>query len=118
MTNKEAMKLSIEVWDWLIDHPGEYKDKAPGMIEDGSIHSCYLCDICMMNCKRCVMSKEWWGADGKLKVVCCESDTAYRRWEDAVVYTYFNYGKITDYDISFFAAVVTENLKEVYNDME
>jgi len=74
MTKQEVKELSLEVWEYLKNHPGiDSKLDLPNKIFDKIktlIHGCPLCDYFEMCCCDCPL-------------VDCEENSSYYNWRHA-----------------------------------
>ena len=45
LTKKEAIRITIELWEWCVNNPGKGKDKWPGWEEYGDMYlTCPFCE--------------------------------------------------------------------------
>ena len=45
LTKKKALLIAIELWEWIVDNPGEEKDTWPGWAGYGTmLFACPLCE--------------------------------------------------------------------------
>lgn len=83
LTRKKAIKLSIELWEWMAEKEERYKDDWPKWKEFGGMeNNCPLCEYVghegtKMNCPKCPLG---WGMYG-----CEEADhSMYREWKESI----------------------------------
>lgn len=78
LTEKKALKLSIEMWAWLNKHPLSTKFEWPKYKRYET--DCFMCSYCVdadknWTCKSCCL---------KSKSLCCGGwGKAYAQWDDA-----------------------------------
>ena len=81
LTKKKALEIAIELWGWIVDNPGKFKNAWPGWEKHGEMRcDCPLCeyaDLAHSGCKRCPLK---WGEYG------CEENpiSQYMKWHDAM----------------------------------
>lgn len=89
-TKIQALKDSIELWEWLADNPGESKTNFYGSFNIAEMKS--YCPICEENetsmCNGCLMVNRWPLAEGdELVDECCresegEVESAFVQWDE------------------------------------
>lgn len=103
-TKKRAKELSLEVWDYLRDHPEiDKKEDLPLDLYDNVIHLFHACPLCeyyyyktislIIMCKECPLCN------------CYDGDSIFQLWhaaessEDRAKYAGLIYDKIAAWDI-------------------
>ncbi len=98
MTKIEALKKSLEMWEWLAQNPtppsaylnkGEYLEKICGLtFEDYPINGCFLCEYChkhglVVHCEECPV--QWTSlAQSRTGILYCQRrGSPYECWRMA-----------------------------------
>ena len=117
---KTALKKSIEMWEWLVEHPD--KDKIDFFIEknlfdeDRPWADCYLCEYCNTiveehtHCELCPVD---WINNGKynIRYRCEKTGSPYKNWKNS----WDSWG---DADRTKYAKEVAELLKKSLNNLD
>ena len=86
---KTALEKSIEMWEWLVEHPhkGKLDYFADKNIERIPWVDCYLCEYCNtvheedLHCEMCPV--DWTGKGNyKARYRCEHSNSPYKAWRD------------------------------------
>ena len=118
MTAKEALKLSIILWNWLVDHPGNIKHDCPLVpVEEWACH-CPLCEYDLKmgknDCSICPMLKRWPTPINSGPRRCFATGTAFIAWSYLVE---SEYASKNYYDGAFFALLLLEAFERRYEEL-
>lgn len=110
LTLEEAIRKSRDMWQWLAENPGKFKDSCPESILpcEKIAHDCYACEMAGesmdvertasgRNCKKCFLLPLWFGVRSKpmegkalneylrLYAPCEKSEKSpYRKWRESI----------------------------------
>jgi hypothetical protein len=96
LTKKKALKICVELWDWLSKHPNSKKEDCPKMDKYSDMENdCSCCEFVLQNfaykhqaefcsgtefCNHCPL-KRLWGSNDDGLFDCEDTESPYNKWK-------------------------------------